>query len=428
MRILLITYYFPPYNIVASVRTGKTAKYLWRHGHEVRVLTAQRLPFAANLPLEIPSDAVIRTRYIDTCWLSSQVQRMRQQAVFVQAVAQQAQTRRMRWLRQIMIAYRTMCALPDEAIGWYPFALAKARRLWQRWQPDVLLASSAPPTTLLLAYTLHRQYGVPWVGELRDLWTDNHYYPFPLWRKALESWLERRVLQSAAGLVTVSAPLAQTLEWRYRRPVGVVLNGFDPGDYPFHRLPASDAMLRVVYTGVVYPGYQSAAPLFAALRHLGEHAERVRVDFYGNGAGYALTEARDQGVERLVACHGPIPYADALAQQRTADVLLLLLWNDPRERGVYTGKLFEYLGARRPILAIGPEDNVAAALIRERQAGVVSSDPAAIAGHLARWLDAKERGADIPDLPASVAAGLSREEQTRHLEEFLERFVGVTPV
>ncbi|ABQ92764.1 glycosyltransferase [Roseiflexus sp. RS-1] len=428
MRILLISYYFPPHNIVAAVRTGKTAKYLWQHGHEVRVLTAQRLPFAANLPLEIPPDAVIRTRRIDTCWLSSQVQRMRQQAAFVQTVAQQAQTRQMRWLRQMMIAYRTLCAFPDEAIGWYPFALAAARRLWQRWQPDVLLASSAPPTTLLLAHALHRQYGVPWVGELRDLWTDNHYYPFPLWRKALDAWLERRILQSAAGLVTVSAPLAQTLEWRSGKPVGVVLNGFDPGDYPPQRLPASGGILHIVYTGVVYPDHQSAAPLFAALRHLGERAERVRVSFYGNGAGYALAEAQDQGVEQMVVCHGPVPYADALAQQRAADVLLLLLWNDPRERGVYTGKLFEYLGARRPILAIGPADNVAAALIRERQAGIVLSDPAEIANHLARWLEAKERGADIPDLPASVAAGLSREEQTRRLERFLERFVGVASI
>jgi hypothetical protein len=69
-------------------------------------------------------------------------------------------------------------------------------------------------------------------------------------------------------------------------------------------------------------------------------------------------------------------------------------------------------------------DNVAAALIRERQAGIVSSDPAEIAGQLSRWLEAKERGADIPDLPASVAAGLSREEQTRRLEWFLIQIVG----
>ena len=71
---------------------------------------------------------------------------------------------------------------------------------------------------------------------------------------------------------------------------------------------------------------------------------------------------------------------------------------------------------------------MAAALIRERQAGMVSSDPAEISGQLSRWLEAKERGADIPDLPASVAAGLSREEQTRRLERFLERFVGVASI
>jgi hypothetical protein len=73
-------------------------------------------------------------------------------------------------------------------------------------------------------------------------------------------------------------------------------------------------------------------------------------------------------------------------------------------------------------------DNVAAALIRERQAGIVSSDPAEMAGQLSRWLEAQESVADIPDLPASVAAGLSREEQTRRLEQFLERFVGVASI
>ncbi len=72
----------------------------------------------------------------------------------------------------------------------------------------------------------------------------------------------------------------------------------------------------------------------------------------------------------------------------------------------------------------GPANNVAAALIRERQAGIVSSDPAEIADHLACWLDMKERGADIPDLPESVAAGLSRQEQTRRLERFLLQIAG----
>ncbi len=71
---------------------------------------------------------------------------------------------------------------------------------------------------------------------------------------------------------------------------------------------------------------------------------------------------------------------------------------------------------------------MAAALIRERQAGIVSSDPAEMAGQLSRWLEAQESVADIPDLPASVAAGLSREEQTRRLEQFLERFVGVASI
>jgi glycosyltransferase involved in cell wall biosynthesis len=166
--------------------------------------------------------------------------------------------------------------------------------------------------------------------------------------------------------------------------------------------------------------------LFAALQRLGSRAGQVRVAFYGwgvQGMVSIMSEAQRYGVAHVLEMKDAVPHQEALGLQRAADVLLLLLWNDPRERGVYTGKLFEYLGARRPILGIGPADNVAADLIRERQAGMVSADPDEIAGQLIRWLDAKECGG-IPDLPASVAAGLSREEQTRRLEWFLIQIVG----
>jgi hypothetical protein len=93
---------------------------------------------------------------------------------------------------------------------------------------------------------------VPWVGELRDLWTDNHYYTFPTWRRVLETWIERRTLRTAAGLVTVSEPLAQMLRLRYDMPVCVVLNGFDPADYPPVQRLQPDRFLRIVYTGNVY--------------------------------------------------------------------------------------------------------------------------------------------------------------------------------
>lgn len=427
MRILFISYYFPPYNIIASLRVGKTAKYLRRFGHDVRVVTARNLPYPADLPVEVPAEDVIATPWIDVSAPHTLAMHARRHRSGVMALLDKAPATQAQYTvaLRLLDAYRTLVAFPDDAIGWFPFGWSAAQRLLKQWRPDVIVASSGPPTSLLIASALHRRYGLPWVGELRDLWTDNHYYPYPMWRRVLEIWLERWTLRTATGLVTVSEPLAHTLRLRYDLPTAVVLNGFEPSDYPPTRPVRSEAQLTIVYTGTIYRMHQSAAPLFAALQRLGSRAERVRVTFYShsiNGIVAIRSEAQQYGVERLLDIHNAIPHREALAQQRAADVLLLLLWNDPRERGVYTGKLFEYLGSRRPILGIGPADNVAADLIRERQAGIVSADPDEIAGQLVRWMEMKEHGG-IPDLPESVAVGLSREAQTRRLEAFLERLV-----
>jgi glycosyltransferase involved in cell wall biosynthesis len=289
------------------------------------------------------------------------------------------------------------------------------------WKPDLILASSPPPTSLLVAHKLSRRFGIPWVAELRDLWVDHHYYNQPGWRKSIETRLERKVLSSAAGLVTVSEPLAESLRAKYGRPTAVVLNGFDPGDYsPESAVTAAGRdELRIVYTGATYPGKQDVSPLFAALGQLGELSGKVRVVFYGSYLNAVREKAAEYGVEHLVEVMAPIPYKESLEAQSGADVLLLLLWTDPRERGVYTGKLFEYIGARRPILAVGGSDCVAAELIASRSAGVVINDPVGIADQLRRWIETKREAGVIPGVPAESTAGISREEQVSVLEDFL---------
>jgi hypothetical protein len=97
-------------------------------------------------------------------------------------------------------------------------------------------------------------------------------------------------------------------------------------------------------------------------------------------------------------------------------VLLLMQWNDPREQGNLPGKLFEYLGARRPILGLGFEDGVPARIIRERAAGLFCNDPEEIAAQLRAWLETKRRLGHLPPLPAEVAAGFTRAEQFARLE------------
>jgi glycosyltransferase involved in cell wall biosynthesis len=420
MRILLISYYFPPYSTVGAVRTGKTAKYLARFGHDVRVVTSARhLDLEPTLAVEVPEERVLRVPWPSADGLAARLLARRRAGLV--SGERLAESTANSLISRLGSVYRTLLHFPDEAALGLGHAYAAAARLVRRWQPDVIFASASPASSLILAAIVSRRFGVPWVGELRDLWTDNHRYPYPRARRRLEAALERRVLRSAAGLVTVSEPLAEGLRLAHGRPTAVVLNGFDPSDYPANGRPEGALPLRVAYTGRVAEK-QDLAPLVEAVHRLGQTARDVRVTFYGKFLGPSLRavmeRASELGVSESFVAQPPVSHKEALRIQCEADVLLFLTWNDPENRGVYTGKLFEYVGARRPILAVGHIPTVADELIQDRGLGVYLGDSAAIADQLARWIDAKRAGG-IPPIAAGRADGLTREDQTAALARFL---------
>lgn len=421
MRILIISYFFPPYNTIGAVRVGKTAKWLHEMGHEIKVVSARNQPLQATLELEIPRENVVYTNWININALPELVLGGRSQ-VAAEGFTPKGHMRNM--MRGLGKLYKTVLNFPDGQIGWYPYGLREARRLLKKWKPDVIFASAMPYTSLLIARQIAHEYHLPWVAELRDLWTDNHYYQYFGLRKHLEKNLERKVLGSANGIVTVSEPLAETLRRKYTNPIEVILNGFDPLDYKEIKpmVCSSDDNLLIIYTGSIYEGKRDPSPLFVALTLMGDEADNIRVEFYGRNIESVRLLVKQYGVERLVSVYPSIPYGDALTRQKEADVLLLLLWNDPREKGVYTGKLFEYLGAGRPILAIGSPDNVAAELIMDRSAGVVAVDPAKIAEALKRWYTMKREGKDF-SVDNSRFTDLTRQRQTTRLADFLARVI-----
>jgi glycosyltransferase involved in cell wall biosynthesis len=418
MRILIISFVFPPFNSIGGLRVGKTAKYLAEHGHDVRVLTAEGQPYPPTLPLELPPGKVTYSRWMGISKFAGGTLKEGRHVPPGAVAAKGGLTYTLK--KSLGIFARALLYFPDAYVGWVPFASRAASQLIEGWRPDVILASSPPPTTLLAAHRVSSRHRIPWVADLRDLWVDRHYYHQPGWRKYIEEKLERRVLSSAAGLVTVSSPWAETLRARFGKFASVVPNGFDPSDYPSHsEVPFRDGRVEIVYTGLVYQGRQDPSPLFEALRELGPLAEKVRVTFYGTYLHDLRGLAARYGVDHLVGVARPVPYKEALKIQTEADALLLLLWNDPKERGVFPAKIFEYIGARRPILALGGGGSPAAEFVREKCAGLVTDDPGQIASHLRRWVEQKREAGSIPGPAGEIAAGVTREERTRTLEAYL---------
>jgi hypothetical protein len=326
--------------------------------------------------------------------------------------------------------YYALLRIPDARAGWMHAAIPVGYEIVRDWRPDIVLASGPPHSGLIAARRIARACGAPWIAELRDLWADAPYYEYPRWRLYLDRRIERSVLNSAVGLVTVSPIWAETLRRHYRQPVACVLNGYAEEDFTAGRPgPPPGQVVSIVYTGNIYAGYRDPSALFRAIDLLGVDRRWIAVHFYGPAKDEVYGLSAAQPVRDQIVVHDPVSYQASLSLQTSADVLLLLQWADARDAGNIPAKFFEYIGARRPILLIGYEHGNLADMIRERESGLVSNDPSVIAAQLRRWIT--QRPAGIMPIDAKAREGLTRAIQFAKLERFLVKLAkegnGATP-
>lgn len=421
MRILLISYYFPPYNTIGSLRTGKFAKYFHQQGHDVRVVTVKPLSLPDDLVLEIPETQVYPSRHININFLPELV------AGGKKDVTVKGYSSGSTIINKLGRLYKEFFNVPDDAVGWIPYGLRKGLAVTKDWKPDLIYASATPYSSLIIAANLSKRLDVPWLAEFRDLWVGNQTRKHTKLRQAIDMVMEKLTLKRACAIVTVSNPLSAALKSRYVQPVHVIENGFDPDDFDQnnHISTSEKDHLLISYTGLMVADYRDPSPLFKAISDLGEEGQNIKVDFYGRYSELVLPLAEKYDLVGQINAYPSVSNRTSLCIQSQSDVLLHLLWNDPSQPGILTGKLYEYLGSRRPILAVGKyhEQDEAAQKIMSRGAGLATNDPATIKHQLIKWLEEKKINGYIQQLPESVHQGLTRADQFRKLEIILQDIV-----
>ncbi len=368
-RVLLITYHYPPRHSAGSMRPAALAKYLPALGWDVTVFTAA-LPRGVR-----PAGRIIETEYQSVIWQwKSRFGLRPDHGLYEQmnlSLPSDPNSRRLHH-KVIDFAY-SFIAFPDEYKGWVRFAEKALAELPAEEHPDVILSTSPPPCCNLVAASAKRLFGCPWIADFRDLWAGN-LGASRQFANLFHARLEKKTLASADALVTVSAPWAKRLQERYtKKPVYTITNGFDPAD--FEGVPRKlTSLFSITHTGYLYEGKRDPTPLFAAVRDLIAarliSKDDVRIRFYGHSQPWMPPRVKAYGLEQLVEIHGRVPRAEALARQAESQLLLLLGWSDPRETGQHTGKLFEYFGAGRPILAVGGVRGVVAPTLEETRTGI----------------------------------------------------------
>lgn len=411
-RILIVTGLYPPNAPTATVRAPKFARFLLDRGHDVRVLSGQNLQFPAAVDPEIPPERITAVPYVRrgrSAPMTEADQPKSGGKANVEPEVQPGGLRRLIW----QLSY-----LPDPHITWIDPAVEVALA-WD-WKPDAIFSTGPPHSSHMAAARLSHAWGVPFMAELRDLWADNIYQNESFIANRVNRWMERRALSKAAALVAVTEGSAEILARRYGKPVVCAANGYDPADFVgLEDVPAFDAeRLAIVHAGSTYNGGRSPEPLLAALALLKPDPAKLVVHFWGEDSHVPMAMAERAGVSHLVQAHPPIGRGEVLRIERAADILLLLRFATEGEKHVVAGKLYEYVGARRPILCHGQQEGEAADIIRRTGIGLVSNDSAAIADWLSQKLAERANGR-LPDLPAGAADGLTRAAQFEKVEALL---------
>ncbi len=417
-RVLVIAYYFPPLGLSGVQRVAKFVKYLPVHGWQPTVLTAEPAGYFAYdgtllEEVECAGVDVHRTSSWDPTRLFG-----RRRTVALPAESQR------RWLA----ALSQFLFVPDNKIGWLPHAVWAGRRLLSQRPFDAIFSSAPPYTAHLVAARLSRRSGLPLVLDFRDDWVGNprHVYPTPLHR-ALHQWQERYVLRASRHAVAINAQMQQGLVERntaagFTPSVSVIPQGYDPEDFRQGPALRAKGKMRLLYTGVFYDAQTPDFFLKALARLVAcspEARQQIEAVFVGLLPEASQRLATDLGIADLVRYEGYVTHEKAVAQQLAADVLWMTIGRRPGAESISTSKLFEYFGARKPILALVPEGAAREALRPYGAACVVEPDDvAAIEDALADFFAAWRSGR-LPVPNESYAQQFDRRELAGRLAHCL---------
>ena len=402
MKLLLVTFYWPPAGGGGVQRPLKLATHLPGYGIETHVL-------APDDPKWVHEDAEL-------------------------APPSQAWVHRSRFLGPgpkdatgVALALRRSL-VPDASVPWNVTAIPAAIRIARSEGIDVILTTSPPGSVHLVGAAVKSALGVPWVADLRDSLVAHPHRraesPLVRLKERAGAGVAHLVARRADAIVAVSDAIAD--EARSLAPAGRVVtiaNGCDFDDFAGLEYEPSDR-LRITHAGSFF-GKRDPRPFLTALHESGldDAVARFVGDFRATDREWAEQLGLGDRVEL-------VPYVSrrrSLELQRDSEVLLLLIPEaGGRGRGVLSGKVFEYLAAERPILACVPPDGAAARLIRETGAGIVVAPddvPAmreALRGLHARWRAGRLDGTV---LGPGDRERLSRSARVEELAELLQTLV-----
>ena len=372
MRVLIISYYWPPAGGPGVQRWLMFVKYFKQFGIEPVVY----IPENANYPLEdqqlqseVPADLeIISTPAKEPYKLAQLFSKKKTKQLSSGIISSKEPS----FIEKMLLYIRGNFFIPDARVGWLQPSVNYLTTYLKDAPVDVIVTTGPPHSMHLIGMELKKRTGSTWLADFRDPWTTIHYHKQLRLTKSSEEKhkeLERQVLQTADQIVVTSATTKKEFSAITEQPIEVITNGYDTNISDEINL---DKKFTLAHIGSLL-SERNPTLLWEVLSELvleeKDITEHLEIKLAGAVSDDVMNSLKTFGLSSYTKELGYISHENALQQQRCSQVLLLIEMDSPETRAIIPGKLFEYMAAKRPVLALGPQGSDIEAMLIESKVG-----------------------------------------------------------
>ena len=384
-KVLIITYYWPPAGGSGVQRWLKFVKYLREFGYEPVIYTPQNPELMAkdlSLEADIPEGIEIIKRKIKEPYtlykhLTGKKGPIKPGFVTERSSSGEKASFEKRSLKErLSLLIRSNLFFPDPKMLWIAPSVRYLKKYLSKNRIEIIVTTGPPHSMHIIGRKIAKATPTPWLADFRDPWTKMYnfkYMEHTSLIKRKHKKAERKILTTADAVVTVTETIRTELETitLNKKKVSVVTNGYDETDYTTPA-PTPDSNFTITFTGL-FVKTQNPQNLWQYLGQKAatdkDFASNLRIRLIGHIDSDILITITHAGLDKNLILAEYMPHQEVIKWQRSAQLLLLPGGSEPEAKGILTGKLFEYLAARRPILAFGIEGGDMDTTLRNSQAG-----------------------------------------------------------
>ncbi|NOZ47982.1 MAG: glycosyltransferase family 4 protein [Chlorobi bacterium] len=377
-KVLIVTYYWPPSGGAGVQRWLKFSKYLPELGWQPIIYTPENPEVPAldeSLLKEIPNVVIeLKTKIWEPYSLykifTKKSKNERVNAGFIQEKKSNSV------LEKLAITIRGNLFIPDARKFWIKPSIRYLNHYLNNNPVDVIVSTGPPHSMHLIALAMKRKFNIPWIADFRDPWTDIDFYGqlnLTKWADKKHRKLEKKVLQTADKVITIGKTSAKDLTVKFNREYEIITNGYDEEDFPLTE-PIENKDFSLVHAGAMnkdrnHPAFWDA--ISELIAENSKFSNLFRIKLIGKVDNVIRYEIEKRNLNSFVEFIPYLSHKDTISELYKAGLLYLPVNNTPNAKSILTGKFFEYLACKRPILSVGPVNGDIANILSETNAGTI---------------------------------------------------------